>query len=615
MTSFKTATKFASLNLHANTQRAIREVFKYDLCSNVQEAAIPIALQGFDVLTKAKTGSGKTLAFLIPAINRLTQQQQPARGAISCLVTSPTRELAQQIADEANKLLTFHTGFNCVSVVGGTNINTDIKRLSKGATILVATPGRLLDLLQNTPSVADGIKNLKVLVYDEADRLLDQGFRPDLVKILSYLPDYNSRQTLMFSATVSQDIKQIAAMALRKDHKFVDCVQADDVNSNAAVEQFFTTVELDYQISFLYELLQRIMLERPNDFKVQVFFTTTRVTGFMSELFNIAGIPVLELHSRKSQSARQKVTDEFRTQPKRILFTSDVSARGIDTLDVSHVIQLGLPSDAEQYVHRIGRSGRAGKSGEALIILSPSEQPYLQKIRDQPIKPFNPPADSRLTELANRRGSAANQFDLKTVSFNANAAVQIDPAMSPKLRAALERVKLDGELTQSAQQAYSSWIGFYNSHCKLLNWNKQQLVQVANFYSSLLGLKEVPELSRKAIGMIGIKGLAGVRAESTDSFHARKQGGGGGGGRGQNQNSARGQSQGQSRPQSQGQGQGQRQGQSQGQAQGQGRSQGQGQRQGQGQVRRQSQSQGSQSNDNGGQGQSQQQHQRKKQRN
>ena len=216
-----TEEKFESLNINAKLKRALAEVFQYSFMTKVQATSIPLSLTGQDVLVKAKTGTGKTLAFLIPVVDRhlmQPQQQQQQQQQLSVLVISPTRELTSQIFNEAEQLTKF-AGLQCQSVYGGTNVKTDIARMSRGMPhILVGTPGRLIDLLENF-DLANKAKNLKALILDEADQLLDMGFRPSIERILASLPAKTQRQTLLFSATMPKDVREIANIALRPGYK------------------------------------------------------------------------------------------------------------------------------------------------------------------------------------------------------------------------------------------------------------------------------------------------------------------------------------------------------------------------------------------------------------
>ena len=225
---------FANMGLTEASARAIRDVMGFTHATSVQDATLPHIMQGLDVLARAKTGSGKTVGFLLPAIERLARAGAPHRGNVSCLVISPTRVLASQIGEEAKSLLSFHP-FKCQVVFGGTNINSERKRLkTEPVEFLIATPGRLIDHFESG-DLARACQNLDVLVLDEADQLLDMGFRPSLEKILSFLP--NQRKTLLFSATVPKTVHQIAANALRPGHQYIDCVGEDAPATNLQVKQ------------------------------------------------------------------------------------------------------------------------------------------------------------------------------------------------------------------------------------------------------------------------------------------------------------------------------------------------------------------------------------------
>ncbi|CAM9901402.1 unnamed protein product, partial [Scytosiphon promiscuus] len=363
-----TEMKFAQLPLSAPTQRAIAEVLGYETLTKVQNQSIPPALAGHDVLAKAKTGTGKTLSFLLPAIEGIARTPRAQRRGISTLIISPTRELAQQIADEANQVLTFHD-ISLICVVGGTNIKSDVRgfRANPPPDIVVATPGRLNDHLDNY-GLASAMQGLSHLIFDEADQLLEMGFRPAIEAILRYMPDCRSRQTLLFSATMPQDVRKIAQLALKDQYQFVDCV-GEEESTHQHVPQQFTVCGQEQQAEELCQLLRENMAADPRGHKIIVFFTTARLTQFYAELCNLMGFPVLEIHSRKSQGHRNKVSDQFRNGQGLVMFTSDVSARGMDYPDVSAVIQVGLPSDKAQYIHRLGRTARAGKGGHGILLL------------------------------------------------------------------------------------------------------------------------------------------------------------------------------------------------------------------------------------------------------
>lgn len=497
-----TETTFSSFNLSSALQRALTEQFQYTYCSPVQQQCIPIAMQGVDVLGKAKTGTGKTLAFLLPTLHLLMTTTAKHNKAVRALVISPTRELAQQIETEAQTLTTFATQYRIACFVGGTNIGRDQKSVNTGCDIVIATPGRLLDLLQNT-QLATTIKSVQMLVLDEADRLLDMGFQRDLDAILQFLPAREQRQTLLFSATVPDDIVAMTKRVLRSNYKLIDCVGEAEVQTHQVVKQEYMICTLNNHIEVLYELLAH-HTKQPNH-KIMVFFTTARVTQNMSELFNAAGMRTLELHSRLSQSKRTKVSDQFRDCNSGILFSSDVSARGLDYPGVTLVIQVGL-TEPEQYVHRVGRTGRAGASGEGLLLLCDFEQPLLQKLKQCPIKEADTSAMPKVQALLSQSTTEPTW--------------QIAPNSSP-INRALSSVTSNRDAAERACQAYGAWLGFYNSNGKTTRWSKEQLVATANQYARIIGLDYTPALQAKTVGKMQLKGVAGIVLEGGGRNHRK----------------------------------------------------------------------------------------------
>lgn len=340
--TFSTNVLFAERNdLHPKSKRAITEVMGLSSMTEIQAKTFAAASSGRDVLGRARTGTGKTLAFLLPAIERILQSDDYVVGEnIGVLVISPTRELATQIGDQAEKLLSFHRDMNVQVVFGGTNMKRDVNRLSNRLpTILVATPGRLLDHMRSTKVNGQQfgkhiMSRTPVVVLDETDRLLDMGFRNEIQKILAYLPRGRGRQTLLFSATIPPDLKTIMAQNMQKDFIEVDCINDGDAatHTNAQVKQSHVIIpSSDRFVSSVVEVVQLAMehdsAETPA--KIVVFFPTAKMVAFFSELFNLGlRIPVLELHSKKTQSYRNRVSENFRQATRDILFTSDVSARG-----------------------------------------------------------------------------------------------------------------------------------------------------------------------------------------------------------------------------------------------------------------------------------------------
>ena len=328
----------------------------------IQEQAIPLALDGRDVVGCAQTGTGKTAAFVLPALQRV-----PAEGLLRILVVSPTRELAQQIEAFAKEVAA-HTGHHVASALGGVPIEPQVKALKKGVDLLVATPGRLLDLVNR--KVAD-LSHVEVLVLDEADRMLDMGFWPDVRRILALLP--SKRQTMLFSATMAPDVLRIV-------HKnLVDPVRVDVAPSGTPIEaihQALYPVDASQKVELMVALMKA-----HGDFDRTLVFTRTkqRADAVVSAL-DRAGVPATAMHSDRSQEQRTKALERFRDGRIRVLVATDVMSRGIDVDDISHVVNYDVPTNAEDYVHRIGRTARAGASGTAFTFVSIQEFPELDAI-------------------------------------------------------------------------------------------------------------------------------------------------------------------------------------------------------------------------------------------
>ncbi|OQS05956.1 DEAD/DEAH box RNA helicase [Thraustotheca clavata] len=466
---------FKSLAISDESAHAIADVMKYELMTKVQKETLPAILDGKDVLAKSKTGTGKTMAFLLPIVECL--KKTPRVGnEISALILSPTRELASQIEAEAKKLTTFHQEIIVACMVGGTSLNRDIRKLQRAIDILVGTPGRLQDHLKsNNENIKERIHQVKVLVLDEADRLLDMGFRNDIERILSYLP--KERQTLLFSATLPDALKDVKRLALKKDHEYIDTVGQED-QTNTHVNQTVITCPFDQHVTVLETLLQHHIKMASDGYKIIVFFPTARAAGFMASIFLAAGFPILEMHSRKSQSYRTRTAETFRQKDNLIMFSSDVSARGVDYPGVSFVIQVGL-TDREQYIHRLGRTGRAGKNGEGVLLLCEFENCLLKELADMPMTTQQVP----------------------------------DTTPDLKILPVLKRLNKDKELKKAGEQAYQAWLGFYNSNLKRLKMSKPTLISMAEEYSKIIGLEEVPALQKKVIGKMGLQNL-GLRVQS-----------------------------------------------------------------------------------------------------
>ena len=464
--------------------RALTEVMNYRFLTKVQAATLPIILEGKDVLAKSKTGTGKTMAFLLPTIETMLRNASKDKQAISALILSPTRELASQIDVEAKKLTTYHP-FRVACIVGGVSMSKDLRRLrhTDGIDILVATPGRLIDHLKSdNGNIVKRLASIQVLVLDEADRLLDMGFRPDIERILSFIPAH--RQTLLFSATLPTSLEAIKRLALKPDHSYIDTVGKEE-QTNAHVNQTSMICPLEDHITVLDKLIHAHIQASPEGYKMIVFLPTARAAGYLAQIFLEAKYPVLEIHSRKSQAHRTKTADKFRLQDNQILFSSDVSARGVDYPGVTLIIQVGL-TDKEQYIHRLGRTGRAGKDGEGILLLSSFEAPFLNELKGVPIVSKPPPGG---------------------------------PA--PRIEPILAQITTRSDLKQAAEQAYQAWLGFYNSNLKRLRLSKHQLVEMAEEYSRIVGLNEVPALLKRTIGKMGLQGC-GLRIQDAPTFKGKR---------------------------------------------------------------------------------------------
>jgi len=476
--AFLTDAKFDALSISNASKRAIREVMGYETMTKVQHATLPIALSGADVLAKAKTGTGKTLAFLIPTVENIMNNPSRRKGT-SALVISPTRELATQIQQECRALTKFHPKFTTLCIFGGTNRNADVLKFKRGMPdLLVATPGRLKDHLQNTPCFS--LARLNTLILDEADQLLEMGFRDEITRIIGMLP--KKHQSLLFSATVPPMVKKVAHIALKAEYKFVDCVGDADSQTVDQVLQFKLEVDTKSLLPTICGLLEEARQERPDDFKIMVFFPTARQTGFYSEALNAIRpdkgerFHVLEIHSRKTQGNRTKTSAKFREARTGVMFSSDVSARGLDYPNVTHVIQVGAPSSREQYIHRLGRTARAGKGGKCILLMHPFEKYFLKQIKDVALKERKRPKCPWSLEVLN---------------------VAVKHGVDKKVR----------------MQCWSARLGYYKTFIKRIGWSKEQLVEEAyGFATRALRLSQ-PRLPKRTAGKMGLRGTRGLLIE------------------------------------------------------------------------------------------------------
>jgi ATP-dependent RNA helicase RhlE len=337
--------------------------------TDIQYKSIPSILKGEDVLAIAQTGTGKTLAFAIPVIDRIHSFKRSKRAAgIKCLVMVPTRELAMQIGDVFNRL-SRHTKVTSFALYGGVEQDAQIKKLQAGIDILIATPGRMFDLISQGYIK---IKGIQALVLDEADRMLDAGFIEDIQSVKQKLP--GKHQTLFFSATIDKAIKKLAYSQVRSTAIRIQISPEDPVSKN--VSHFVMFVEMDDKRFFL----KRFIDDHPES-RIIVFVRTRVRAERVAQAMARVGIEVAAIHGEKDQAQRTQVMEDFKAGARRILVATDVSARGIDIPDVHYVINYDMPVEPENYVHRIGRTGRGFNKGVAIAFCSREEKERLEAIQ------------------------------------------------------------------------------------------------------------------------------------------------------------------------------------------------------------------------------------------
>ncbi|KAL3957112.1 hypothetical protein ACCO45_007690 [Purpureocillium lilacinum] len=434
---------FDELKLSDKTMKAIGEM-GFTKMTTIQRSAIPPLLAGKDVLGAAKTGSGKTLAFLIPAIEILSALRFKPRNGTGVIVVSPTRELALQIFGVARELMKHHSQTYGI-VIGGANRKAEAEKLSKGVNLLIATPGRLLDHLLNTPFV---FKNLKSLVIDEADRILEVGFEDEIRKIVQVLKNDN-RQTMLFSAT------QTTKRTLRESRcgpapLYINVDEEKQYSTVEGLEQGYVLCEADKRFILLFSFLQRMQAKKK---KVIVFFSSCNSVKYYAELLNYIDCPVLDLHGKQKQQKRTNTFFEFSNASHGVLICTDVAARGLDIPAVDFIVQFDPPDNTRDYIHRVGRTARgADGKGRSLMFLQPNEVGFLSHLKA-----------ARVPVV---------EFDFPTKKI-LNVQSQLE--------------KLIGKnyyLQQSAKEAFKSYLHAYASHSlrSVYDINKLDLAKVAKSF-------------------------------------------------------------------------------------------------------------------------------------
>ena len=372
-------TDFAALNLREELVQAITGL-GYSEPTPIQTAIIPIMLKGADVIGQAQTGTGKTAAFALPILQNFTPQRH-----VQALILAPTRELALQVADSMS-VYGKHLEVRVLAVYGGQPYGPQISRLNRGVDVVVGTPGRLLDLMERN---ALNLKHIRTLVLDEADEMLNMGFMEDVEKILAETPP--ERQTALFSATLPPRIRSLANRFMRDPQPVT--IKRDTLTLASTEQRYYLVHESDKT-----NALTRLFEIEP--IKSALIFARTRAeTSSLANELVVRGIPAEAIHGDLDQRAREAVLSRFRSNQLKVLVATDVAARGLDIEDISHVFNYHLPDDAEVYVHRIGRTGRAGKTGVAITLISPREKRRLREVEaltKQPIKKMELPTTAEI---------------------------------------------------------------------------------------------------------------------------------------------------------------------------------------------------------------------------
>ncbi len=388
-------TQFNQLGLSDPILRAVTEQ-GYETPTPIQQQAVPAVIAGKDLMAAAQTGTGKTAGFTLPILENLSKGKKAGHNQVRALVLTPTRELAAQVAENV-RLYGQYLSLKSAVVFGGVKINPQMQKLRGGVDILVATPGRLLDLYQQNAIRFD---ELEVLVLDEADRMLDMGFIHDIKRILKVLPP--KRQNLLFSATFSDEIRALAKGII---HQPVEIAVAPKNTTADKVSQLIHPVDKKQKTELLIQLIKDNQWHQ-----VLVFTRTKHGANKLTKKLISADIPAAAIHGNKSQGARTRALAEFKSGEIQVLVATDIAARGIDIDLLPHVINFDLPNVAEDYVHRIGRTGRAGSSGEAISLVSSDEFSDLKGIERlikqvlprQIIDGFEPENDLPVTTLDTR---------------------------------------------------------------------------------------------------------------------------------------------------------------------------------------------------------------------
>ncbi|XP_051567054.1 ATP-dependent RNA helicase DDX18 isoform X2 [Myxocyprinus asiaticus] len=463
---------FASLAemVSENTLKGVKEM-GFDTMTEIQHKTIRPLLEGRDVLAAAKTGSGKTLAFLIPSIELIYKLKFMPRNGTGVIILSPTRELAMQTYGVMKELMTHHVHTYGL-IMGGSNRSAEAQKLANGVNILVATPGRLLDHLQNTPGFM--FKNLQCLIIDEADRILEVGFEEELKQIIKLLP--KKRQTMLFSATQTRKVEDLARISLKKEPLYVGVDDHKDTATVEGLEQGYVVCPSEKRFLLLFTFLKKNRKK-----KLMVFFSSCMSVKYHYELLNYIDLPVMAIHGKQKQTKRTTTFFQFCNADSGILLCTDVAARGLDIPEVDWIVQYDPPDDPKEYIHRVGRTARGiNGRGHALLILRPEELGFLRFLRQAKVP---------LSEF---------EFSWSKIS---------------DIQSQLEKlIEKNYYLHKSAQEAYKSYVRAYDSHSlkQIYNVETLNLPKVAMSF----GFKVPP--------------FVDLNVHSSKGVKMQKRGGGGG---------------------------------------------------------------------------------------
>ncbi|XP_022137361.1 DEAD-box ATP-dependent RNA helicase 51 [Momordica charantia] len=413
---------FDSLELSEKTLRAVKDM-RFEHMTQIQARAIPPFLIGKDVLGAARTGSGKTLAFLIPAVELLHHISFTPRNGTGVIVICPTRELAMQTHEVAKELLKYHSQ-TLGLVTGGSSRQAEADRITKGVNLLVATPGRLLDHLQHTKNFI--YKNLKCLIIDEADRILETNFEEEMKQIIKILP--KNRQTALFSATQTQKVEDLVRLSFQSTPIYIDVDDGRTKVTNEGLQQGYCVVPSAKRFILLYSFLKRNLSK-----KVMVFFSSCNSVKFHADLLRYIKVDCLDIHGKQKQQKRTSTFFAFNKAETGILLCTDVAARGLDIPAVDWIVQYDPPDEPKEYIHRVGRTARGeGSKGNALLFLIPEELQFLRylKAAKVPVKEY---------EFSDKKLANVQSHLEKLVGSNYY-------------------------LNKSAKDAYRSYLLAYNSH-------------------------------------------------------------------------------------------------------------------------------------------------------